>query len=178
MKKITHSLNLITLCAVLMSTQAFAYDAGDTKERCFPPKFKSFSPPEKTPNTPAPSARPAKPSPNTPVPEVDPGSEISFTVSGSADIESISAVAKDIPLQLNIEDKQSFYKVSANLPTELNGKFARIHLKATAMKGECDKQDGWLIKIRPQAQVAAENSPNTEETQETAASEPVSDESK
>jgi hypothetical protein len=164
MKKITHSLNLITLCAVLMSTQAFAYDAGDTKERCFPPKFKSFSPPEKTPNT--------------PVPEVDPGSEISFTVSGSADIESISAVAKDIPLQLNIEDKQSFYKVSANLPTELNGKFARIHLKATAMKGECDKQDGWLIKIRPQAQVAAENSPNTEETQETAASEPVSDESK
>ncbi len=160
MKKISHSLHLIALCTFLISAPSFAYDAGDTKELCFPPKFKTFSPPEKTPTT--------------PVPEVDPESKISFTVSGSADMESISAVAKNIPLQLNIEDKQSFYKVSANLPAELSGKFARIHLKATAMKGACDNKDGWLIKIRPQAQAAVENSAN----EEAATPEPASEESK
>ncbi len=82
-----------------------------------------------------------------PVPEVEPESEIEFTVSGYADPTTITAFAKNEPLELNIVDKNSFFQVSAKLPAILNGKFARIKLRAKTQGSPCISQDGWLIKI-------------------------------
>ncbi len=138
-------LNTAIVGAMLFASSAYAYNAGKIDEKCFAPKFKTFSPPEKTKDT--------------PVPEVEPEAEIGFTVSGTADPTTIRALAKDQPLDLNIVDKKSYYKVTAKLPAVLNGKYARIHLKAKAQKGECRTKDGWLIKIKKAADVAEEAAP-------------------
>ena len=130
---------------MLFASSAHAYNPGKLDDQCFAPKFKTFSPPEKKQDT--------------PVPEVEPEAEIGFTVSGTADPTTIRAVAKDQPLELNIVDKKSYYKVTAKLPAVLNGKYARIHLKAKAQKGECRTKDGWLIKIKKAADVAEEAAP-------------------
>ena len=145
MKIIKSLTTTIILGTVFFSGSAFAYNAGDTEKKCLDPKFRSFSPPEKTKDT--------------PVPEVDPESEIRFTVSGYADPTTIRAAAKDQPLKLDIIDKKSYYQVSARLPAVLNGKYARIHLKAKTQKGECRSKDGWLIKIKKAADVATEAEP-------------------
>ncbi|NOR70946.1 MAG: hypothetical protein GQ532_14830 [Methylomarinum sp.] len=138
-------LNTAIVGAMLFPSSAYAYNAGNIDEQCFAPKFKTFSPPEKTKDT--------------PVPEVEPEAEIGFTVSGIADPTTIRAVAKDQPLDLTIVDKKSFYQVTAKLPAVLNGKYARIHLKAKAQKGECRTKDGWLIKVKKAGDVAEEAAP-------------------
>ncbi len=145
MKIIKNVTTTIILGSVLLSGSAFAYNAGNTDDKCLAPKFKTFSPPEHTKGN--------------PVPEVAPESEISFTVSGYADPTTIRAMAKDQPLKLDIIDRKSYYQVKAKLPAVLNGKFARIHLKAKTQKGECRSKDGWLIKIKKAADVATEAEP-------------------
>ena len=109
---------------------AFAYDPGNTEKTCKDPRFKTFSPEHKA--------------------ETDPESEISFTVCGYADPTTIKAMAKNVPLELIIVDKNSFYDVSAKLPASLTGKYARIHVRAHNTR-ECMAKDGWLIKIRDKA---------------------------
>lgn len=128
------------LLALLFTHTAFAFDVGGAIDRCFAPKFKSFSPPKKTKNT--------------PVPEVEPQSKISFTVSGTAEPSSIYAVAKGQPLKLNIIDKQNFFAVSAQLPAVFNDEYVRIHLRAKAKhgEGECKTKGGWLIKVKKLAE--------------------------
>ena len=138
-------LNTAIVGAMLFTSSAYAYNAGNVDEQCFAPKFKTFSPPEKTKDT--------------PVPEVEPEAEIGFTVSGIADPTTIRAVAKDQPLELNIVDKKSYYQVTAKLPAVLNGKYVRIHLKVKAQKGECRTKDGWLIKVKKAGAVAEEAAP-------------------
>ena len=133
------------------ASSAFAYNSGNTERKCQDPKFKSFFPAHKS--------------------EVDPESEISFTVSGYADPTTIKAVAKNVPLELTIVDKNSFYDVSAKLPASLTGKYARIHVRAHNTV-ECKSKDGWLIKIRDkpagsestasEAENAAEESESTQ----------------
>ena len=140
--KIIKSLKItLVLGATLFTGAVFAYSATDVGQDCHPPKFRSFSPPEH-----------AK---GEPVPEVDPESEISFTVSGSADPTTIKVVAKDQPLKVNYIDRQSYYEVTAKLPAVLNGKYARIHLKVKEQNGFCVAKDGWLIKIKKAAEPAA-----------------------
>jgi len=151
MKIIKSLTTTIILGSVLLSGSAFAYNAGNTDDKCLAPKFRSFSPPEHKKGD--------------PVPEVDPESEISFTVSGLADPTTIRATAKDLPLKLDIIDRKSYYQVKTTLPAALTGKYARIHLKVKAQKGECRTKDGWLIKIKKAADVTpeAEVAPATEE---------------
>lgn len=126
--------NLLVLNAILFSSTVFAYNPGDTSKNCKSPKFRDYIPPEKTQET--------------PVPEVEAESTIGFTVSGNADPTTIVATAKKLPLKLAIVDRNSFYKVSADLPASLNGKYARIDLKVEALGGECYAKNGWLIKIK------------------------------
>lgn len=130
------------LLALFFTHTAFAFNVGGAVDRCFAPKFKSFSPPER-----------AK---NAPVPEVEPQSEISFTVSGNTEPSSIYAIAKGQPLKLNIIDKQSFFAVSARLPAIFNDEYVRIHLRAKAKHGEgdCKTKGGWLIKVKKMAEVS------------------------
>ena len=129
---IKNSLILASLIASAgFTASAFAYNAGNIDSGCKKPRFKTFTPPHKA--------------------EADPESEISFTVSGYADPSTIKVTAKNVPLKLNIVDKNSFYAVSATLPASLTGKYARIHLKANNTV-ECKAKDGWLIKIRDKAE--------------------------
>ncbi|MCF7971229.1 MAG: hypothetical protein K9L22_08715 [Methylococcaceae bacterium] len=131
---IKKSLKLVCLIVSIGFTgSAFAYGTSDTNNGCKKPKFKTFTPSPKS--------------------EVDPESEISFTVSGYADPVSIQAVAKDVPLDLKVDNKISFFEVTAKLPASLTGKYVRIHLQADAMLG-CTGKDGWLLKIRDKAEGA------------------------
>ena len=124
---IKKSLMLVGMVVSLVTiNSAFAYQDSFTNNGCKKPRFKSFTPPHKA--------------------EVAPQSEISFTVSGYADPTTIEATAKKIPLKLNVENKGSFFEVTAKLPPELVNKYARINLFAGAPLG-CVGKDGWLIKI-------------------------------
>ncbi len=147
-KKTLILVSLIT--SIGISASAFAYNSGNIESGCKDPRFKSFSPEPYTPEHKL---------------EVDPESEVSFTVSGFADPTTIKVTAKNVPLKLNIVDKNSFYAVSAKLPASLTGKYARIHLKANN-SSECKAKDGWLIKIRKKAagtkDVAVENNQITQ----------------
>lgn len=119
--------------AMLLAILAFApivsavTPAEETDKKCIKPKFRDFSPAANS--------------------EVAPESEISFHINRNADPLHIGASAKKIPLKVAVEDKQTFYYVTAKLPAELREGFARIHIEAKAMEGECIGQDGWLLKI-------------------------------
>ncbi len=141
MKKTLISVSL--MASIGFAGSVFAYNAGNVDMGCKKPRFKSFTPPHKG--------------------EADPESEISFTVSGYADGTTIKAVAKNIPLELNIIDRDSFYQVSARLPAALTGKYARIHVRANNTV-ECQAKGGWLIKIRDKAAGSEEST--TEATEE------------
>lgn len=138
MKIIKSLTTIVILGAFCFSSSAFAYNAGDTATDCKLPKFRDLNPPEKTKNS--------------PVPEIDPEAEVSFTVSGYADPTTIKAVAKKQKLKLNIEDRKSFYIVKIKLPEEFTGKYVRINLWAKAQSGPCVAKDGWLMKVRNEAE--------------------------
>ncbi|WP_150047866.1 MULTISPECIES: hypothetical protein [Methylomonas] len=101
--------------------------AEEVDKKCIKPKFRDYSPPNHA--------------------QAAPGSEISFHVNRLADPLHISASAKQIPLKLEIVDKKTFYFVSAKLPPELRDTYARIHIEAKALEGECIAQDGWLLNL-------------------------------
>ncbi|MDC9728904.1 MAG: hypothetical protein PSN04_06185 [Methyloprofundus sp.] len=133
---ITKSIKWVALVSVLaFSSSAMAYGSKYTSDGCKKPRFKSFEPAAYTQDTKL---------------EAEAESEISFTVSGDAEPGSIHVVAKKIPLKFEIEHKDTFYEVTAKLPAELSGKYARISVDATAMMG-CLGKDGWLIKIKKAA---------------------------
>jgi biopolymer transport protein ExbD len=136
MRIIKGLINVIFFVVIFFAGSANAYNNDSVSVRCKLPKFRSFSPPEKTKDT--------------PIPEVEPESEIGFTVSGHVDPASIKVVAKGRKLELKIEDKMSYFQVSAKLPAELKGEFARINIRAEAKakEGFCIGKDGWLIKIK------------------------------
>ena len=141
MKTIKNLINIVILGAIF-SNSALAYNSRTDDEKCNLPKFRNFSPPEKKKDT--------------PVPEIEAEGEISFRVSGYADPTTIEAVAKDQKLKLTVDDRKSFHWVTAKIPAVLNGKYVRLHLKATAKKGFCVGKDGWLIKVK-KAEEAADN---------------------
>ncbi|MFU8787375.1 MAG: hypothetical protein ACNA7G_00010 [Methylobacter sp.] len=122
---------LLFITAVLFNGTASAYDVGKVDEICKKPQFREFSlpvyqEPEKT--------------------EVAPESTLSFMISPWADPETIILTAKNKKLDYTIESNSSFHRVKAKLPTEFNGNFVRINVKATALLG-CSDKTGWLIKV-------------------------------
>ncbi|MCQ8128609.1 hypothetical protein [Methylomonas rivi] len=123
--------------AILLTGLAFAplvsaiTPAEETEKKCVKPKFRDFSP-----------------APNS---EVKPETEISFHINRNADPLHIGASAKKIPLKVEIDDKKTFYYVTAKLPAELRDGYARIHIEAKAAEGDCIGQDGWLVKISENA---------------------------
>ena len=119
------------LSALFFSNFAMAYEDERPKEDCRDPKFKGF-------NLPAYNAADKI--------EVAPESDITFTVSGWTNPETIVVTAKNEPLDISIEDKMIFYRIRAKLPAKLNGKFVRINAKAFAVLG-CKGEAGWLVKV-------------------------------
>ncbi|WP_431066902.1 hypothetical protein [Methylotuvimicrobium sp.] len=125
--------------AASLANGAFAYSEDMDKPACKTPKFRDF-------NLPVYSAENKA--------EVAPESELMFTISNWIAPESVSVTAKGIPLEVEVENKNSFFRVSAKLPASLNGKFARINVRADAVLG-CKGMDGWLIKIADSPQILA-----------------------
>lgn len=78
---------------------------------------------------------------------VAPGSEFSFAASGSNGPGHIHVSIKQQPIQVNIEDKETFYLVKGKLPETLKHTTVRISVNLKAKVGKCDAEDGWLVKI-------------------------------
>ncbi|GAB4256390.1 MAG: hypothetical protein Kow0065_05140 [Methylomicrobium sp.] len=162
----------VILMSVFTTNAAFAYSEEMEKPICKAPKIRDF-------NLPVYSAQEKN--------AVAPESELMFTISNWTDPETISVTAKGVPLQIHVEDKKSFFRVTATLPAQLNGKFVRINAKANAVLG-CKGEDGWLVKVadKQDASVTSE-APSSESTvekpevavdaTETAKSEPKTSES-
>lgn len=121
--------NAILLLSVLtFSPQVLAAsDDDEAEKKCFKPKFRDFSPADKS--------------------EVAPKSAISFHINHLADPLHVKASAKKIPMKVEVVDKKTFFYVKATLPDELTEGYARIHVEAKASEGECIGEDGWLLKI-------------------------------
>ncbi len=159
MKIINKLLLSVLFGSLLLTSNSYAFSVDPVIRGCKDPRFRSFEPPRRKKGE--------------PVPEVEPESEIAFTVSNNADLETIVVHAKNIKLNPTIVDKNSFIQVTARLPKELTGKFARIHLRAKSKDRECKSQDGWLLKIKKAATVETPEEPdNTTETIENSSTEP------
>jgi hypothetical protein len=78
---------------------------------------------------------------------VAPGSEFSFTVSGSNGPNHIHVSIRQEPVKIKVEDKDTFYVVKGNLPPELKNETVRISVKAKAKSAKCDAEGGWLLKV-------------------------------
>ncbi|MDD1621300.1 MAG: hypothetical protein LUQ11_07445 [Methylococcaceae bacterium] len=78
---------------------------------------------------------------------VAPGSEFSFAVSGSNGPGHIHVNIRDQPVDVSVEDKETFYLVKGKLPADLKNQTVRISIKAKAKVGKCDANDGFLLKI-------------------------------
>ncbi len=81
---------------------------------------------------------------------VAPGSEFSFRAFHVNKPEQINVTVKTIPVEVTMEDKESFYLVKGHLPAELNNTVARINIKVNAKFSRCDGENGWLVKIADQ----------------------------
>lgn len=132
--------------AILLILLAFGQNtlaetpAEETEKKCIKPKFRDFSPAHKS--------------------EVAPESEISFHIRHNADPLHVGASAKKIPMKVEVEDKKTFYYVTAKLPAELRNGYAHIHVEAKSAEGDCIGQDGWLLKISETAPAAAKQVEN------------------
>ena len=78
---------------------------------------------------------------------VAPGSEFSFIVSGSNGPGHIHVSIRQEPVDLTVEDKDTFYLVKGKLPAGLKNETVRLSIKAKAKVGKCDADGGLLLKI-------------------------------
>lgn len=78
---------------------------------------------------------------------VAPGSEYSFIVSGSNGPGHIHVSIRQEPVEVAIEDKETFYLVKGKLPPNFKNETVRISIKAKAKFGKCDADGGWLLKV-------------------------------
>ncbi len=118
---------------IIPATSSAAEDE-DFEKKCIAPKFRDFLPANKA--------------------EVSSKSAISFHVNRMADPLHIRASAKKIPLKVEVVDKNTFFYVTAKLPAELPEGFARIHVEAKGIDGDCIGEDGWLLKIKGNSAIA------------------------
>ncbi|NJA07841.1 hypothetical protein HC024_19205 [Methylococcaceae bacterium WWC4] len=78
---------------------------------------------------------------------VAPGAEFSFAVSGSNGPGHIHVSIRQQPVDVEIEDKDTFYWVKGQLPVDLKNAAVRISVTAKAKAGKCDAEGGWLLKV-------------------------------
>ncbi len=78
---------------------------------------------------------------------VKPGAEFSFMVSGSNGPGHIHVSIKQEPVEVQVDDKDTFYLVKGKLPDSLKNTIVRISVKAKAKNSKCDAEGGWLVKV-------------------------------
>ena len=87
------------------------------------------------------------------------GSDFSFTASEAALPNSIRVKVKKIEIPIKVEKKGKFYKVTGQLPPELENTFARISVVGNAVM-ECETKGGWLLNITGPAGTADKQADN------------------
>ena len=78
--------------------------------------------------------------------EAIPGSVFSFTASKQALPNTIRVKVKKTPVDVKVEKKGEFYKVTGRLPADMKNTFARISILGNAVM-ECETKGGWLVNI-------------------------------
>ena len=78
--------------------------------------------------------------------EAAPGSAFSFTASKEALPNSIRVKIKKTKVDVKVEKKGEYYKVTGRLPADLENTFARIAILGNAVM-ECETKGGWLVNI-------------------------------
>ncbi|MDD4915620.1 MAG: hypothetical protein PHW13_11370 [Methylococcales bacterium] len=78
---------------------------------------------------------------------VAPGSEFSFTVSGSNGPGNIFVSIRQQPIHVEVDAKETFYLVKGRLPPELKNETVRISVQARAKMNKCDAEGGILLKV-------------------------------
>lgn len=78
---------------------------------------------------------------------VAPGSEFSFAASGSNGPGHIHVSIKQQPIEVTIEDKDTFYLVKGKLPKEIKNSVVRISVSLKSKFSRCDAEGGWLLKV-------------------------------
>jgi hypothetical protein len=78
---------------------------------------------------------------------IAPSGEFSFTVSGSNGPGHIHVTIRDQPINVSVENKDTFYLVKGKLPAELKNETVRITISAKAKNSQCDNDTGWLLKV-------------------------------
>lgn len=78
---------------------------------------------------------------------VHPGSEFSFFASGSKSPEHIHVKIKQQPIDITLEDKETFYLVKGKLPADIKNTVIRIAVTVKAKSSKCDAEGGWLLKV-------------------------------
>lgn len=78
---------------------------------------------------------------------VAPGSEFSFFASGSNGPGHIHVSIKEHPIDITLEDKETFYIVRGKLPEDIKNTVVRISVSLKAKSSKCDTEGGWLLKV-------------------------------
>lgn len=78
--------------------------------------------------------------------EVPPGSDFSFLISKEAKVPSIKVSVKGEPVPTTVKPQQNGTLVKGKLPPGIKGKYIRVEIAAKG-PDECDRVDGWLLKI-------------------------------
>lgn len=78
---------------------------------------------------------------------VAPGSEFSFAASGTNGPGHIHVSIKQQPIDVTIEDKDTFYLVKGKLPEDIKNSVVRISVELKSKVGKCDAEGGWLLKV-------------------------------
>ncbi len=78
---------------------------------------------------------------------VAPGSEFSFAVSGSNGPGHIHVSIRQQPVEISLEDKETFYWVKGKLPAGIKNEMVRISIKVKAKFSRCDADGGLLLKV-------------------------------
>lgn len=128
---------ILALAVLAFSTSVFAVDhsmhsggagsGGSSSTNCIKAHFSKFQPEH--------------------LATVAPESEFSFMAMGVQKPEQIEVTVKSQPVQLNIENKESFMIVKGKLPVDLKNTAARINIKATTKVEKCNGEGGWLVTI-------------------------------
>jgi len=74
---------------------------------------------------------------------VAPQSEFSFWVKGIKDPSVVEVMAKKIPVELTVEDKEHFFLFTGKLPKSLKGTVARIQVNVDYKR--CPAAKGWFL---------------------------------
>ena len=78
---------------------------------------------------------------------IAPSGEFSATVSGSNGPGHIHVTIRDQPINVTVENKDTFYLVKGKLPAEFKNETVRIAISAKAKNSQCDNDTGWLLKV-------------------------------